>query len=365
MTARQDIVHMRHALRLAARGLGRVAPNPAVGCVIVAPDGRIVGRGWTQKGGRPHAEAVALGEAGAAARGATAYVSLEPCAHHGQTPPCTDALIAAGVARVAGAVLDPDSRVSGQGFAKLAAAGIAVTQDVCAEEARALNAGFLMRVTANRPLVALKIAQSADGYVADAQGKSKWITGARARAHGHLLRAKHDAIMVGVGTALADDPALTCRLPGLEDRSPLRLVLDSRLRLPAASQLASTAREVPTIVFTAEQSGGEQLAALGVVIERVAAQHGRVALPEVLRRLAARGVTRLLVEGGPTVHAALLAERLADRLYLYRAPLLLGEGGKPGLASLGPAALSTAPHLKQIECLELAPDVLESFEVTG
>src|SRR5579871_6558450 len=189
---------MRHALRLAERGLGNVGSNPAVGCVIVAPDGRILGRGWTQAGGRPHAETVALAQAGEAARGATAYVTLEPCAHHGVTPPCAEALVRAGVARVVGAVIDPDPRVACAGFARLESSGVSVTQDVLEPEARTLNLGFFKRVTEGRPLVALKIAQSADGYVADAQGKSRWITSERVRAHGHLLRARYDAIVVGM-----------------------------------------------------------------------------------------------------------------------------------------------------------------------
>src|SRR5438552_18831690 len=216
-----DIRHMRHALRLAARALGSVAPNPAVGCVIVAGDGSIVGRGCTQPGGRPHAETVALAQAGVRARGATAYVTLEPCAHHGQTPPCADALAAAQLVRVVGAAVDPDPRVAGSGFARLESAGVVVTRGVLEAEARALNLGFFRRVMQGRPLVALKIAQSADGYVADAKGNSRWITSEDARRHGHLLRARHDAILVGIGTVLADDPELTCRLPGLEQRSPL------------------------------------------------------------------------------------------------------------------------------------------------
>src|SRR5882724_5724649 len=264
-----DIGHMRHALRLAARALGHVAPNPAVGCVIVADDGCIVGRGQTQAGGRPHAETVALSQAGKLARGATAYVTLEPCAHHGQTPPCADALVAAGIARVVGATIDPDARVAGTGFARLESAGVKVTRGVLEAEARALNLGFFRRVTEGRPLVALKIAQSADGYVADAQGNSRWITSEAARRHGHLLRARHDAILVGVGTVLADDPALTCRLPGLEHRSPLRIVLDSHLRMPLTSKLVRTARDHPTIIFTTAPSGGDALAAQGVSIERV------------------------------------------------------------------------------------------------
>ncbi len=359
MSANNDITHMHHALRLAARGLGRVAPNPAVGCVIVSPDNRIVGRGWTGVGGRPHAEAIALAQAGSAARGATAYVSLEPCAHQGKTPPCADALIAAGVARVVSTLPDPDPRVSGRGFTKLTEAGIAITEGVLADEAKTLNEGFFKRVSEGRPLVALKIAQSADGRVTKGPGKEKWITSERARRHGHLLRAQHDAIMVGIGTVLADDPALTCRIAGLEERSPIRIVLDSRLRLPSASKLAQTARKIPVLVFTTKTSGGDALEKLGVEIARVKADEaGKPDLGEVMRALGARGLTRLLVEGGPTIQAALIARHLADRLYLYQAPIVVGAKG------LRSADLPAA-RLQCTERLAFGADVLESFVITG
>lgn len=358
-----DTIHMRRALHLAARGLGQVAPNPAVGCVVVSSTGRIVGRGWTQRGGRPHAETEALKQAGAEARGGTAYVTLEPCAHQGETPPCADALIAAGVTRVVGAVADPDPRVNGQGFARLRAAGIDVVQGVCEDEAARLNRGFFLRVTKTRPLVALKSAQSADGFVAQSPGKRQWITGERARAHAHILRARYDAILIGIETALADDPLLTCRLPGLEQRSPLRVVLDSRLRLPAGARLAQTAAQHPTILFTAAERGGGDLEALGVHIERLAGA-GRPTLASVLRRLAERGVTRLLVEGGPFVHAAFLEAGLADEIHIYRAPQTIGEGHKAP-AAFETAALAAAPHVKRMERLDLAPDILESYEITG
>ena len=228
---------MTAALGLARRGLGSVWPNPSVGCVLVR-DGRVVGRGWTQPGGRPHGESEALRRAGELAQGATAYVSLEPCAHHGETPPCTDALIAAGVARVVIAAEDPDPRVEGRGMAQLRDAGIEVIEGICGDAARALNAGFLKRIVAGRPLFTLKTATSLDGRIATAGGESKWITGEAARRRAHGLRADHDAVMVGIGTALADDPALDCRLPGLAHRSPLRIVVDSHLRLPLENKLA-------------------------------------------------------------------------------------------------------------------------------
>jgi diaminohydroxyphosphoribosylaminopyrimidine deaminase/5-amino-6-(5-phosphoribosylamino)uracil reductase len=364
-SAQDDIGHMRHALRLAARALGNVAPNPAVGCVVVAADGRIVGRGQTQKGGRPHAETVALSQAGGLARGATGYVTFEPCSHHGQTPPCADALISAGLARVVGAITDPDPRVSGSGFARLESAGVKVTRGVLEAEARALNLGFFRRVMEGRPLVALKIAQGADGYVADAKGNSRWITSQDARRHGHLLRARHDAILVGIGTVLADDPELTCRLPGLEHRSPLRIVLDSHLRTPVASKLVRTARDHPTVIFTAAPNGGDALVAQGVSIERVeAGNDGRIDIAAVLRALEKRGLTRLLVEGGPAVHGSFLGRGLVDMIHIYRAPLLIGAGGLPAIAPANPAELSKAARLQLLERLTFGPDILESFALT-
>ena len=362
-----DIRHMRHALALAARGLGQVAPNPAVGCVIVAPEnGRILGRGWTRPSGRPHAETVALAEAGEAARGATAYVTLEPCAHHGATPPCAEALIQAGVARVVAAVEDPDPRVRGQGFAMLRAAGMSLTTNVLAKEAEALNEGFFKKVTASRPLVTLKIAQSLDGRTASASGESQWITGEAARAYGHLLRARHDAILIGIETALKDDPALTCRLPGLENRSPIRVVLDSRLRLSERSKLAQTAREVPTLIFTTSASEGAALKACGVEVIQVAADpRGQPDLGAVLRALAGRGITRLLVEGGAIVHAGFLNHGLADRLEVFTAPKVLGSAGLGSVGGLAALALGEAPGFKRVGSRELGPDVLESYAATA
>ncbi|HEY5239201.1 MAG TPA: bifunctional diaminohydroxyphosphoribosylaminopyrimidine deaminase/5-amino-6-(5-phosphoribosylamino)uracil reductase RibD [Rhizomicrobium sp.] len=341
---------MHHALTLAGRVLGQVAPNPAVGCVIVR-DGVIVGRGLTQRGGRPHAETMALAQAGEAARGATAYVTLEPCAHHGQTPPCADVLIEAGVVRVVAAVEDPDPRVSGKGFAMLRAANIEVTTDVLKEEAAELNAGFFLRILEGRPLVTLKIAESADGFIAKPSGESKWITGKEARRFAHLLRARHDAILVGIGTVLADDPELTCRLPGLEDRSPVRVVLDSGLRLSPASKLAQTARHIPTLVFTVSDCGDE-LKELGVEIVKIVG-NGRPDARAVLSALAKRGITRLLVEGGAAVHAAFLEQGLADRLEIFCAPVQLGDGI--------PNALNPKAGFVHTAQRRFGPDTLESY----
>src|SRR5271165_205437 len=244
---------MQAALSLARRGLGTVWPNPAVGCVIVNKD-RVVGRGWTQPGGRPHGETEALRRAGDAARGATAYVSLEPCCHWGHTPPCADALADAGVRRVVVAIEDPDPRVAGAGLQRLRGADIEVETGLGAEAAAEINAGFFTRLRLGRPLVTLKLATSLDGHIATASGESRWITGPPARERAHAMRADHDAIMVGTGTVLADDPQLTCRLPGLDHRSPVRVVIDRHLRVPPTSQVIAQARQVPTWLITLRTS---------------------------------------------------------------------------------------------------------------
>jgi diaminohydroxyphosphoribosylaminopyrimidine deaminase/5-amino-6-(5-phosphoribosylamino)uracil reductase len=355
-----DIGHMRHAITLAGRGLGRVVPNPAVGCVIASADGRVVGRGWTGAGGRPHAETLALAEAGEAARGGTAYVTLEPCAHHGKTPPCAGALIQAGIARVVAAVEDPDPRVKGQGFAQLREAGIAVTTGVLEEEAAVLNAGFFLRVQKGRPLLTLKIAQSRNGKTVPPSGADRWITGKDARRFGHLLRAQHDAILVGIETALADDPMLDCRLPGLEDRSPLRIVLDSGLRLSSRLKLAQTASRISTLVFTAAAEGGDELAQLGVEIVRVRQNlNNRVDLSEVLSAMGERGITRLLVEGGATTTIAFFSAGYADRLEVFTAPQSLGAGASGDVSVLTEAAKSG--RFRQTGSRKLYPDLLESY----
>jgi diaminohydroxyphosphoribosylaminopyrimidine deaminase/5-amino-6-(5-phosphoribosylamino)uracil reductase len=264
---------------------------------------------------------------------------------------------------VVGATDDPDIRVNGQGFGRLEAAGVPVTKGPCEADARALNAGFFNARLRKRPLVALKIAESADGFVADANGNSRWITSGTARQHGHLLRARHEAILTGIGTVLADDPLLTCRLPGLEHRSPVRAIVDTRLRLPASSQLARTARSHRVIVFTADK-GGQDLAALGVEIVRVEKDAtGRVDLAAVLGHLAV--LTRVLVEGGPALNASLLNLGAADIVHLYRAPIVLGAGSRSALGSLDRGDLGAAPKLRLTAREQFGPDVLESFEVTG
>ncbi|MGG7565285.1 bifunctional diaminohydroxyphosphoribosylaminopyrimidine deaminase/5-amino-6-(5-phosphoribosylamino)uracil reductase RibD [Rhodovulum sp. DZ06] len=357
----EDARHMAHALSLAARGLGRVAPNPAVGCVIVAR-GRVVGRGWTQPGGRPHAETMALAQAGAAARGATAYVTLEPCAHHGRTPPCCDALIAAGVARVVCPLQDPDPRVSGRGFGRLRDAGVAVEIGLMAAEAEAAQVGFLTRLRRGRPHLTLKLGASLDGRIALASGESQWITGPEARAEAHLLRARSDAILVGSGAAVADDPALTCRLPGLEDRSPDPVVFDGRARLSPDTQLARTAAARRALLLHAPDADPVRVGALKAAGMTCAAlprgADGMLDLAEGLSLLGARGVTRAMCEGGGMLAAALLKADLVDELWWCAAGMALGAESRPGIGDLGLARLADAPRFTLVEHRRLGADVL-------
>ena len=354
---------MRAALALARRGLGMVWPNPAVGCVIVN-GGRIVGRGWTQPGGRPHAETEALARAGAAARGATAYATLEPCCHWGRTPPCTDALIAAGIARVVGAFEDPDPRVAGGGAARLREAGIAVATGLCAAEAAEINAGFFCREKLGRPLVTLKLATSLDGRIATATGESRWITGAPARACAHLLRATHDAVLVGTGTVLADDPQLTCRLPGLEHHSPVRIALDRHLRLPAGARLCGSAKRTDLAADAAEADQARQQALRHAGVEVITVDPdplGQIDLASALATLGQRGLTRLLVEGGGRLAAALLRAGLVDRLVWLHAPSLLGGDGLPAVGALGLTALAEAPRFDRLSAETVGADLLSVY----
>jgi diaminohydroxyphosphoribosylaminopyrimidine deaminase/5-amino-6-(5-phosphoribosylamino)uracil reductase len=368
---------MRAALALAARGLGRVAPNPAVGCVLVRPDptageaegqGVVVGRGWTQAGGRPHAETEALRRAGASARGTTAYVSLEPCAHHGKTPPCAEALVAAGIARAVIAVEDPDPRVAGRGIERLRAAGIEVEVGLCREQAAELNAGFFLRLRAGRPLVTLKLATTLDGRIATREGDSRWITGEAARARVQALRARHDAVMVGSGTALADDPELTCRLPGHAGPQPVRIVLDRRLRLPAGSRLAQSVAMGPVWVVTetgTDPARKKALAERGVEVIELPAGGRNADIGAALRLLGERGLTRVLVEGGGEIATALLRARLADRVVWFRAPSVIGADGRPATGDLGVGRLDQAPVLISEGIESVGADVLETFRRPG
>lgn len=351
-----DDDHMFHALRLGARGLGRAWPNPAVGCVLVR-DGRVLGRGWTQIGGRPHAETMALLQAGQAV-GATAYVTLEPCAHHGHTPPCAEALIAARVARVVTALTDPDARVSGKGHAMLRAAGISVTEGVLAAQARAANAGFLKRVTRGLPFVTLKLAATLDGRTATASGESRWITGPDARRAVHLLRMTHDAVLVGSGTARADDPDLTVRDMGAAHQ-PLRIVLDSRLTHDPHSRLGRTARQSPVWLLHgphAPATARAAWAAQGATLIALPGD-GHLDLTAALQALAARGLTRILCEGGGKLAAALIRDGLVDEVVLHTAGALIGQEGRPALGPLSLPALADAPRLTLVSQRRLGNDV--------
>jgi diaminohydroxyphosphoribosylaminopyrimidine deaminase/5-amino-6-(5-phosphoribosylamino)uracil reductase len=368
-----DIHYMQVTLRLARRGLGRSWPNPVVGCVIVQTDGgtfRILGRGWTQPGGRPHAETVALAQAhayyGAANLiGATAYVSLEPCNHHGKTPPCTEALIEAGIGRVVVGCEDPDGRVSGGGIERLKSAGIAVTANLLQAEAEELNAGFIQRETAGRPLVTLKTATTADGRIATRSGDSQWITGPAARERVHLMRAQHDAILVGIDTVIADDPQLTCRLAGMEDRSPVRVVLDSNLRIADDAELVRTARTAPTWIVTRDDSDDEATAHLlenGAEVLRVTtddAGHADAGL--ALAVLAERGITSVMVEGGAVLSAALLRAGLVERIAWFRAPSLIGGDGNPVFGDLGVEKIADMPAFVPLARETIGDETLDIY----
>ena len=365
MASAADTDFMMMALTLAERGLGQTAPNPAVGCIIVA-NGVVVGRGWTQPGGRPHAETVALAHAGDKARGATAYVTLEPCAHHGKTGPCAQALIEAGVARVVGAVADPDPRVAGRGFAMLENAGIEVVEDVCMSRAVYLNLGFFLKVTDERPLVTLKIASSVDGRTATKSGHSRWITGDAARQRGHLLRATHDAIMIGSATAIVDDPILTCRLPGLEERSPVRIVADGRLRLPLTSKLVRDAARSPVLIFTFPDGDADRRAAfVGCGVELIdvppVASTGLMDMQAAMKLLAGRGLTRVLVEGGARLASSLMRAHLVDRVEWFRSSSILGGDGYPAIAALGVEKVDDAPKMLMTSQIDLGADTLSSY----
>jgi diaminohydroxyphosphoribosylaminopyrimidine deaminase / 5-amino-6-(5-phosphoribosylamino)uracil reductase len=359
-----DERYMALALALGRRGLGRTWPNPAVGAVVVK-DGVIVGRGWTQPGGRPHAEPQALGRAGVAARGAALYVTLEPCSHHGKSPPCADSVIAAGVTRVVSALVDPNPEVAGAGHWRMAEAGVVVEVGVGAEEARRAHAGHIRRVQDGRPHVTLKLAVSADEKVGLAGRKPSRITGDEATARVHLMRSRSDAVLTGIGTVLADDPLLTCRLPGM--RSPVRVVLDGALRLPLTSKLVATARETPLWVVTGEAASRAQeqaLVARGAEVLRVARTEGGLDLAASLKLLAKRGLSRVMVEAGPILAAALLRADLVDEGALLRSPTAIGPDGLDALDALPLSALTRSPRLKAVSNEPIGADTVELFERT-
>ncbi|MCY4034687.1 MAG: bifunctional diaminohydroxyphosphoribosylaminopyrimidine deaminase/5-amino-6-(5-phosphoribosylamino)uracil reductase RibD [Hyphomicrobiales bacterium] len=365
MTPGDDRYLMGVALMLARRVLGEVAPNPAVGCVLARKEKgsvRIIARSHTSKSGRPHAETQALKSADGKAENASMYVTLEPCAHTGETPPCVDAIIAAGVSRVVYALGDPDPRVSGRGRQRLEDAGIKVESGVLREEAEQLNAGYLMHRTRGRPLVILKVASSLDGCITSP--KSRWVTGKTARRRGHLLRAMCDGILIGSECAMKDDPMLTCRLPGMESRSPVRIVADGRLRLPLESQLPKSADEAGLWILTRAGSSAEKRKALekhGVILLDVPEKNGRLDISKALELLAGRGITRLLVEGGARLATSFLRAGLVDRVEWFRAPVVFGEGGLPAFGDLCRGAIPGGDAFISAGCCKVGEDTHETY----
>ena len=353
---------MALALTLGRRGLGRAWPNPAVGAVVVN-NGIIVGRGWTQPGGRPHAETQALGRAGGQARSGTLYVTLEPCSHTGKTPPCTDAIIKSGIVRVVSALADPNPLVAGAGHWGLAERGIEVEVGLAAQEARRAHAGHIRRMQDGRPHVILKIALSADNNVALSGRRPAVITGARSRNRVHLMRAMNDAVLTGTGTVLADDPLLTCRLPAMH--SPVRVVLDTGLKLPLEARLVTSTEVVPVWVITGESADREREQALkmrGLDVQRVGEVGGRLDLGAALKLLSERGITRLMVEAGPILAASLVRAGLVDEAALFRSPAPIGADGIDALDGLPLSALTQSPQLRRLASESLGDDTLETFE---
>lgn len=356
-----DARFMALALTLGRRGLGRTWPNPAVGAVVVK-DGVIIGRGWTQPGGRPHAETEALARAGENACAATLYVTLEPCSHQGKTSPCADAIIAAGIARVVSAMADPNPLVAGSGHWRLAEQGIVVEVGLGAQEAARAHAGHVRRMTDERPHVLLKLGLSADEKVGLAGRRPATITGSRTRNRVHLIRAMHDAVLTGLGTVFADDPLLTCRLPGMH--SPVRAVLDTALRLPPTCRLVASAREVPVWVLAgaaASLARAQALEAKGVKVLRVKEAGDSLDLGSALRVLSEEGITRLMVEAGPILTTALLRADLIDEAALFRAPTPIGAGGLDALDGVPLSALTQSPQLKPVTVETVGSDTLELF----
>ncbi len=357
-----DKRYMALALSLGRRGQGTCWPNPSVGCVVVR-DGRIIGRGWTQPGGRPHAEPMALAQAGEAARGATAYVSLEPCSHYGKTPPCAEALIAAGVARVVSAIEDSDPRVAGQGFAMLREAGIEVATGVLAEQAARDHAGFFLKTEQGRPFVTLKLASSFDGRIATETGHSQWITGPNARRAVHAMRARHDAVMVGAGTARADDPSLTVRDLGVQHQ-PVRVVVSRHLDLPLMGQLARTASDIPVWLCHGPHPDPERARAwegLGARLIPCALDGHHVDAADLLHQLGQAGLTRVFCEGGSALAASLLKGDLVDELVGFTAGLTIGAEGLSAIGALRLDTLDTAPRFDLIETQVVGGDILHRW----
>jgi diaminohydroxyphosphoribosylaminopyrimidine deaminase / 5-amino-6-(5-phosphoribosylamino)uracil reductase len=361
----RDVRFMRRALELAARGRGLTSPNPMVGAVVVAEEG-IIGEGFHERAGGPHAEVVALAAAGGRSRGATLYVTLEPCSYHGRTPPCAPQVIAAGIRRVVAALVDPNPRVSGRGLAALRAAGLEVTEATLSDEAERQNRGFVTAMRLGRPHVTLKVAMTLDGRIADLHGESKWITGPPAREVAHRLRSESDAVIVGVGTALRDDPALTVRLDRVWPREPYRVVIDTTARTPADARFITAGTPARALVITGQHAGQDRIAALtaaGARVVPVAVREGRVDLHAALAALAELEVRAVLVEGGGDLHGAFLDAGLVDRVAVFLAPRLLG--GRTATSAIEGAGLSLkgAPRLTALEVSHLGDDVLIEADV--
>jgi diaminohydroxyphosphoribosylaminopyrimidine deaminase / 5-amino-6-(5-phosphoribosylamino)uracil reductase len=358
---------MASALRLGRRNLGQTFPNPAVGALVVRTDENgpvIVGRGWTAIGGRPHAETIALDEAGEAARGATVYVTLEPCAHSGETPPCAQALIDAGVARVVSAMEDPDSRVAGEGHSLLAQRGVAVITGILADEAARAHAGHVLRVTKGRPHVTLKLAVSADGMIGRREGERMIITGKDAFNAVQAMRTESDAVMIGIGTALVDDPRLSVRLPGLEERSPIRVVMDATARLRLNSNLIQSARDIPLIVIVGGEALDDRKTALvdaGARVLELDDGEGGVDIAAALGLLAEEGITRVLAEGGAQIASSLVSADLIDEVVIFRAPVVVGPDGVRALGGHALSAIERSPRYRQIEVASVGNDEMRRY----
>lgn len=364
----EDIKFMRLALRLATKGRGLTNPNPMVGAVLVK-DGKIVGRGYHRQAGQAHAEILALQEAGEKARGATLYLNLEPCAHFGRTPPCTEAILKAGIKRVVAGMIDPNPLVSGRGVSRLRRAKVQVDVGLLAEECRQLNAPFVKYITTGRPLITLKVAESIDGKVATNLGEARWISSAKSREYVHKLRQNVDAIMIGIGTVLKDDPLLTVRLPSLKKpRQPWRVIVDSNLRIPLRSQIVRTAKHYPTLVATTNSAPLHQIKKLEKANVKVLIipkdRQGRVNLVALMKKLTKRGILSVLLEGGPTLNASALQEKLVDRFLFLIAPKIIGGAKAPGaIGGQGISKLRDAIPVKNLRVRKLGLDLLVEGEI--
>lgn len=362
--ASQDETFMGLAVAMARRALGQTWPNPAVGAILVNIDSapEVIARGWTMPGGRPHAETEALARAGGHAKGATLYVTLEPCAHQGATPPCVDAIIAAGVARVVCGLQDPDPRVCGRGLEKLRSAGIDVESGVLEDRALEVTLGHVLRVTSKRPRICLKLAIGSDGLVAPGDGSPVWVTGELARARGHLMRARADAILVGRGTIAADDPALNCRLPGMENRSPVKVVLDGKLLTPQDARVLGTASDIPTWICCGSDASDARRSALqaaGVeIIEVKRGQDGLLDPASVAAALAERGITRLLIEGGPSVAGSFLEAGIIDDVVIFQGQTAAGANGLQPFGTAGAEQLANSDTFQLVERRLIGPDIM-------